>query len=209
MDLIASSGLIYGIIAVIVAGGLLFMTRKAAPASAPASAPSSSGVGSYIPTLSTFQRWGRIAGILIPFILIAIGPLADMYYNAFRYTTISLVGISAMALGFLYQAIAHGTSAYLSSMTIGTSAILTYVLFDVWAQGDGFNFKVLTTTLGAVLMFLQLLHTASGPVFSSAILNDGVGTLLGSGFGAIAWAIVYNLHREYLPNSQPPKKATK
>lgn len=203
MDPVASTGLVYGIIAVVVAGGLLFMTRKTSVA------PSSMSVGSYIPNLSTFQRWGRIAGILIPFVIIAIGPLMDLYYNSFHYTTISLVGISAMLLGYLYQAIAHGTSAYLSSLTIGTSAALTYLLFDIWVQSDGYNFKVLSTVVGAVVMFLQLLHTVSGPVFSSSLMNDGVGLLLGSGLGAISWVVVYNFYREYLPLSQASKDTKK
>ena len=203
MDPIVSPGLGYGIIAIVVAGGLLFMTRPTSVL------PSASSVGSYLPSLSSFQRWGRIAGILIPFILIAIGPLMDLAKNSFHYTTISLIGIAAMVLGFGYQAIVHGTSAYLSSLTIGTSAILTYVLYDVWANGEGYNYKVLSTVLGVVLMFLQLLHTVSGPVFSSSLLNDGVGVLLGSGLGAVAWVVVYQYYREYLPNYHAPAKDTK
>jgi hypothetical protein len=201
MDQSVSAGLVYGIIAVTVAGGLLFMTRPPIQ--------TSWNVRGYIPTLSSFQRWGRIAGILIPFVLIAVGALMDLYYNRFHYTTISLVGICAMILGFAYQAIIHGTSAYLSSLTIGTAAGLAYILFDLWAQTEGYTFKVLSTLLGLVIMFLQLLHTVSGPVFSSSLLNDGVGVLLGSGLGTIAWVIVNNMYREYLPFAYVAKPATK
>jgi hypothetical protein len=203
MDPSISSGLVYGIIAVVVAGGLLFMTRKTSLVTPLV------GIRGYVPNLSTFQRWGRIAGILIPFVIIAVGPLMDLYYNGFHYTTISLVGISAMVLGFLYQSLIQKTSAYLSTLTIGTAATLTYILFDLWSQAEGYNFKVISTVVGVVLMFLQLLHTVSGPVFSSSALNDGVGMLLGSGLGAIAWTIVYNTYREYLPFAYVAKPAKK
>ena len=204
MDPIVSPGLIYGILAIVITGGLLFMTRPASLTS-----PTSLSYGTYIPNLSTFQRWGRIAGILIPFALIAIGPLVDLYKNSFHYTSISLIGIVGMILGYGYQTIVRGSTAYLSSLTIGTSAVLTYLLYDVWVNSDGYTFKVLSTVLGAILMFLQLLHTVSGPVFSTSLLNDGVGVLLGSGIGAISWVIVYNFYREYLPNQQGPTKDTK
>ena len=204
MDPLVSPGLIHGILALIIAGGLLFMSRPSTP-----KLPSATSYGSYVPNLTTLQRWGRIAGILIPFALIAIGPLMDLAKNSFHYTTISLIGIISMILGFGYQAVIHGTSAYLSSLTIGTSAVITYVLYDVWFNSEGFNFKVLSTLLGLIMIFLQLLHTVSGPVFSSSLLNDGVGLLLGSGLGAISWIVVYNFYREYLPLEAPATKTKK
>ena len=160
-----------------------------------------SSVGRVVPTLSTFQRWGRVVGILIPFLLMAFGPIADLYYNNFRYTTITLVGLCAMILGLGYQTLIRGTSTYLSSLTIGTSSIISYVLYDVWIQGGTYNYKTLSTLLGAVLMFLQLLHTVSGPVFSTSMLNDLIGTMMGSGLGLLAWTIVWNHHRNCLPHS--------
>jgi hypothetical protein len=210
MDPVILGGVVYGVIAIVIAGGLLFMSRPKSPVAPGTGAWSVTG---YVPTISSFQRWGRIAGIVIPFAVLAVGPLMDVYYNKFQYTTISLVGIFAMVFGFLYQAIIHGTSAYLSTLTIGTAATLTYVLLDLWVQADGYSFKVISTVLGALLMFLQLIHTVSGPVFSSSLLNDGIGLLLGSGLGALSFAIVYNTKRDYLPftNSakQPEKTAKK
>lgn len=207
MDPSASVGLIYGIIALIVAGGLLFMSRPKTPSVPTVTPPVDSK--SYSTILSSFQRWGRIAGIVIPFVIIGIGPLMDLYYNSFHYTTISIVGIASMLVGFLYQAIVRGTTAYLSTLTVGTSATITYVLIDILVQGEGYNFKVLSAIVSAVLLFLQLVHTSSGPVFSSSLLNDGVGLLLGSGLGAIAWTVVYNTYRDYLPITPKPTKPTK
>jgi hypothetical protein len=160
-----------------------------------------SSIGRVVPNLSTFQRWGRVAGILIPFALMSFGPLADLYYNNFRYTTITLVGLSSILLGLGYQTAIRGTSTYLSSLTIGTASIISYVLYDVWIQGSSYNYKALSTLLSFILMFLQLLHTVSGPVFSSSLLNDGIGTILGSGFGLLAWSVVWNHYRNCLPNS--------
>lgn len=203
MDATAYNGMIYGIVAIIVAGGFLYMTRTTSIFSPLGTAAYSTAslVGRTLPTLTTFQRWGRIAGILIPFVLMATGPLMDLYYNNFRYTTITLVGISSILLGFAYQTFIRGTTAYLSSLTIGTSAILSYVLYDVWTQGETYNYKVLSTLLGVILMLLQLVHTTASPVFTTSLMNDLVGTLLGSGLGVIAWTVVWNHYRNCLPNS--------
>lgn len=183
------------------------MTRKTsifAPLGTLASVDISS-IGRLAPNITTFQRWGRIVGILIPFVLMAIGPVLDLFYNNFRYTTITLVGLSSMILGFGYQTIIRGTTAYLSSLTIGTASIISYTLYDIWVQGGSYSYKALSTTLGTVLMFLQLLHTVSAPVFSSSLLNDLIGTMLGSGFGILAWSVVWNNSRSCLPNSVPLK----
>lgn len=203
MDSDTTFSLVYGIVTLIVAGVFLYMTRTTS-IFAPLGSLASTGVstlGRVIPDLTTFQRWGRIAGILIPFLLMAIGPLMDLYYNNFRYTTITLVGISSMILGFGYQTIIRGTTAYLSSLTIATSAIISYVVYDIWIQGNTYNYKALSTLLGVILMFLQLLHSVSGPVFASSLLNDLVGTMLGSGLGLLAWTVVWNHYRNCLPNS--------
>jgi len=199
MDLPASNSLIYGIVSLVVAGGFLYMTRRTGVFAGIGSTTYS--IGSRLPNLSTLQRVGRVVGILIPFALIAVGPLLDLYYNNFRYTTVSLVGLTSIVIGFIIQTIVRGTTAYLSSFTIGTSAILTYFVFDVWNQSDTYNYKVLSTVLGVLLMFLQLVHTTSAPVFATSLMNDLVGTLMGSGLGIIAWVILWNHQRNCLPNS--------
>ena len=203
MDPVASNALIYGMVILVVAGGFLYMTRKTSPFAGVGSTVSMSAyaVGSRLPNLNTLQRLGRVVGILIPFALIAVGPLLDLYYNNFRYTTISLVGLSSIVLGFILQTIVRGTTAYLSSLSIGTSAIITYFLFDVWNQGETYNYKVLSTVLGVLLMLLQLVHTTASPVFATSLMNDLVGTLLGAGLGIISWVILWNNHRNCLPNS--------
>jgi hypothetical protein len=188
---------IYSVLMLLIAGGFLYMSRTTGLFGS----MGISSVGRIVPTLTTFQRWGRVVGILIPFLLMAFGPLADLYYNNFRYTTITLVGLCAMILGLGYQTLIRGTSTYLSSLTIGTSSIISYVLYDVWIQGRSYNYKSLSTLFGAVLMFLQLLHTVSGPVFSTSMLNDLIGTMMGSGLGLLAWTIVWNHHRNCLPHS--------
>lgn len=197
MDANLTFAAIYSGIALVVAGVFLYMTRSTGLFGS----VSVSSIGSVVPNLSTFQRWGRVAGILIPFVLMAYGPLADLYYNNFRYTTITLVGLSSILLGLGYQTAIRGTTTYLSSLTIGTASIISYVLYDVWIQGSSYNYKTLSTLLGSLLMFLQLLHTVSGPVFSSSLLNDLIGTVLGSGFGLLAWSVVWNHYRNCLPHS--------
>jgi hypothetical protein len=207
MDSDTSFALGYSMIALLVAGGFLYMTRKTS-IFAPLGTLAYTGVstvGSLAPNITTLQRWGRIVGVLIPFALMAIGPVLDLLNNNFRYTTITLVGLSSMILGFAYQTIIRGTSAYLSSLTIGTASVISYTLYDIWIQGAGYNYKALSTALGVVLMFLQLLHTVSAPVFSSSLLNDLIGTMLGSGLGLLAWGVVWNHYRSCLPNSVPVK----
>jgi len=197
MDANLTFAAIYSSIAILIAGGFLYMSRTTGLFGS----VGVSSIGRVVPNLSTFQRWGRVAGILIPFALMSFGPLADLYYNNFRYTTITLVGLSSILLGLGYQTAIRGTSTYLSSLTIGTASIISYVLYDVWIQGSSYNYKALSTLLSFILMFLQLLHTVSGPVFSSSLLNDGIGTILGSGFGLLAWSVVWNHYRNCLPNS--------
>lgn len=200
----------YSLFAIAIAGGFLYMTRTTS-IFAPLGSAAFMGVstlGRVIPNLTTFQRLGRVVGILIPFVMMATGPLMDLYYNNFRYTTITMVGVSSMILGFGYQTLIRGSSAYLSSLTVGTASIVSYVLYDIWIQGNSYNYKALSTVLGVLLMFLQLLHTVSGPVFSSSLLNDLIGTMLGSGFGLLAWSVVWNNYRNCLPNSVAVKTKT-
>jgi len=202
MDTETIYALSYSLLIIAVVGGLLFSVRPPGPPTVPS--PSS------LPTMETVSRYGRMIGIGIPYVLIALGPLIDIYNREFRYSNLTLTGVAAMGIGYVMQRAVHGPSAYLSSLTVATAAILTFWVHDVWVNTSAYNYQLLTTLLGAMILALQAIHSTSGPVFATNLLNAGVASALGVGIGAMGWAVVWNLYRNRLPNYsiaiEPKKK---
>jgi len=154
-----------------------------------------------VPTTDTIKKYGRMIAMAIPFVLLAGGPLIDIYNHEFKYSSTSVIGAIAMGVGFLFQRILRGPDAFLSSTTVATAAMITFLLQDIWVQSSAYNFQLISTVLGALLMVLQLVHSSSGPVFSSSILNDLSGAGLGVGLGAVGWSFFWTFYRSRLPNS--------
>lgn len=192
MDAETIYALSYSFLIIAVVGGLLFAVRPPAPPAEPSP--------SYIPDVKTISMYGRMIGIGIPYVLLAIGPLVDIYNHEFKYSNLTLTGVAAMGIGYALQRAVHGQNAYLSSLTVATAAILTFWVHDVWINTSAYNYQLLTTILGALILGLQAIHSSSGPVFATALLNAGVAAALGVGVGAFGWAVVWNLYRNRLPN---------
>ena len=201
MDLETTYAVSYSLIIIAVVGTLLFAVRPPGPPSEPGT--------SYVPSVETVSRYGRIIGIGLPYLLFLIGPLVDIYKREFRYSSMTLVGMAAMGAGYGFQRSIHGPSAYLSSLTVGTAAMLTYWLHDIWVNTSTYNYQVLSTILGALLLALQAIHSSSDPVFATALMNAGVASALGVGIGALGWAFMWNYFRTRLPNYEVPDNSKK
>jgi len=193
MDLETTYALAYGLLMLAVVGALLFSARPAGPPSPP--------LTESLPNTDTVKKYGRIIGMGIPFVLLAAGPLIDIYNHEFKYSSTSVVGAIAMGIGFLFQRLIRGPDAFLSSTTVATAAMITFLLQDIWVQSSAYNFQLISTVLGALVMVLQLVHSSSGPVFSNSLLNDLSGAGLGVGLGAVGWSFFWTFYRSRLPNS--------
>ena len=193
MDLETTYALAYSLLILAVVGALLFSARPPGPPSPP--------IAESLPTSDTIKKYGGLIAMGIPFVLLGVGPLVDLYNREFKYSTTSVVGAIAMGVGFLFQRVIRGPDAFLSSTTVATAAMITFLLQDIWVQSSAYNFQLISTILGALLMVLQLVHSSSGPVFSSSLLNDLSGAGLGVGLGAIGWAFFWSFYRSRLPNS--------
>lgn len=202
MDIETTYAVSYSLIIIAVVGTLLFAVRPPGPPTEPGT--------SYVPSIESVSKYGRMIGIGLPYILLGIGPLVDLYQREFRYSNITVVGAAAMGIGFVFQKSVHGPSAYLSSLTVATAAILTFWLHDVWVNTSAYNYQLLSTLLGAMLLALQAVHSPSGPVFATALMNAVVASALGVGIGALSWAFMWNYFRTRLPNyaikADPKKK---
>jgi hypothetical protein len=185
MEGITLSATMYGVISLSIAVGLLFMSRPPGP--------------SLLPTLSGEQAASSITGaaaffgIAVPYLLILVSPLIDMYNQKFKYSLVS------MGLGYLIQRAVHGSVGSLTIMTIATSAMVGFLTQDVIAEPVSTQTRALSIIAMVLTLGLQVLNSAKGTVYSSTILNDLGAVALGSGLGVISWIIVWSTDKTYLP----------
>jgi hypothetical protein len=191
MEGITLSATMYGVISLSIAVGLLFMSRPPGP--------------SLLPTVSGADAANSITGaaaffgIAVPYILILVSPLIDMYNQKFKYSLVSIVGVVSMGLGYLVQRAVHGSVGSLTIMTIATSAMVGFLTQDVIAEPVSTQTRALSIIAMILTLGLQVLNSAKGTVYSSTILNDLGAVALGSGLGVISWIIVWSTDKTYLP----------
>ena len=191
MDGLTISATIYTVISISIALGLLFMSRPAGP--------------SVMPSISAADATSKLSGavmffgVLVPYILLAVGPLVDMSKQKFKYSLVSIVGLLSMGLGFVIRRAVHGSVGQLTTLTIATSAMVGFLIQDLIAQPMNMNFKGLSGFAMVLALGLQVLNSAKGSIYSSTLMNDLAAVALGTGLGVLSWIIVWQADKTYLP----------
>jgi len=201
MEGITISATMYSIISISIALALLFMSRPAGPAlTSPISAEDAT---------NKLSGAVKFFGVVVPYLLLVVGPLIDLYNQKLKYSVVSIVGVLAMGLGFGIQRAIHGSSGQLTTLTVATSAMAGFLIQDLVAQPANLNFKWLSGIAMVLVLGLQVLNSAKGTVYSSTLMNDLAAVALGSGLGVLSWIIVWQTDKTYLPYyvlSEPTKK---
>lgn len=191
MEGITVSATMYSIASLSIAIALLFISRPPGP---PITSPVTiEGAKSAITGLAAFF------GIAVPYMLILVSPMLDMYNQKFKYSMVSIVGILSMGLGFLIQRAIHGNIGSLATMTIATSAMVGFLTQDAIAQPISIQTRTLSIVAMVLALGLQVLNSAKGSIYASTIMNDLAAVALGSGLGVISWIIVWSTDKSYLP----------
>ena len=188
----------------IVAGSVFAITGSRASAldAATASAKGFSFSAIVFPVIRTTGGW-------IPYLLWALGPLADVYYQTFRYTLLSVVSVIAMVVGLLFQLILHGGGGIVPALTVGTTAALVYLIQDAWVQPIGMN-NAIGVTVGSTIGIILTALVSTAGMLKSPLMDAGAAILLGAGIGELSWVMVYNTMPFLLPLANgggEPKKA--
>ena len=191
MDTTTITGTIYSVVSISIALALLFMSRPAGP---PITSPISSE-----DAMSGLGSATKFFGVVIPYLLIIVGPLIDLYNQKLKYSLVSIVGVLSMGLGFLIQRAVHGSMGQLTMLTIATSAMVGFLVQDLIIEPININTKWVSSLFMILALGLQVLNSAKGSVYSSALMNDLAAVSLGSGLGVIAWLIVWSVDKTYLP----------
>lgn len=204
MDKSSIIALLTGLVMLIVAGSVFAITGSRASAldAATASAKGFSFSAIVFPVIRTTGGW-------IPYLLWALGPLADVYYQTFRYTLLSVVSVIAMVVGLLFQLILHGGGGIVPALTVGTTAALVYLIQDAWVQPIGMN-NAIGVTVGSTIGIILTALVSTAGMLKSPLMDAGAAILLGAGIGELSWVMVYNTMPFLLPLANgggEPKKA--
>jgi hypothetical protein len=191
MDTNTITGTIYSVVSISIAIGLLFMSRPAGP---PITSPISSE-----DAMSGLGSAAKFFGVVVPYLLIIVGPLIDLYNQKLKYSLVSIVGILSMGLGFVIQRAVHGSVGQLTMLTVATSAMVGFLVQDLIIEPIDINTKWLSSVFMILALGLQVLNSARGSLYSSALMNDLAAVSLGSGLGVIGWLIVWSIDKTYLP----------
>jgi len=192
MDTNAVIALMTGLLMLIVAGSVFAITGvRNMPL------PNTTGVSA----MSTFFSTSQTVGGWIPTVAIAGGPIADLYYRKFKYSIISLISVSAMLLGLVFQSILNGTGGFVPALVVGTSASMMYLIQDAWMQKLSVESSVVTTVAGVAGIALTIFGANNGSttMMTNVALKYGSAVLLGAGVGELAWVTTYNVDRSRLP----------
>ena len=194
MDKNSIIALLSGIVMLIVAGSVFAITSgMSIPFPAIPSGPSGGITGMLLAAIRTGGRG-------VPYLIWLGGPIADIYYQEFRYSALSIISIGAMGVGLLYQMILGvAKNGVLPAFTVGTTAAAVYLIQDAWMQPIGINLQVVATAFGVLAALLSALVSTGGTVLGSALSDAGAALLLGAGIGELAWVIMYNAAPQLLP----------
>ena len=204
MDSASWYALSYSIFVILAVGVMLFMTRPPA---------SSMGTGltspiSFADATQGVQRYGGILGMIVPYALMGISPMIDLYYREFKYSILTVIGAASVLIGYVYQYVLRGSSAFLPALTVATSAIVSFLVYDVWVQGTGKIYTFFATILGLLVIGGQVATNPSTTIFASKTTNDIASVGLGLALGALSWMIVWNSDKKYLFQTKLGKKET-
>jgi hypothetical protein len=193
MDKNSIIALLTGLVMLIVAGSVFAITGSRASAldAATASAKGFSFSAMLFPVIRTTGGW-------VPYLLWALGPLADVYYQTFRYTLLAVVSIVAMVVGLLFQLILHGGGGIVPALTVGTTAALVYLIQDAWVQPVGMN-NAIGVTVGSVIGIILTALVSTAGMLKSPLMDAGAAILLGAGIGELSWVMTYNTVPGLLP----------
>lgn len=200
MDSASVYALVYSLVMIAVVGVMLFMTR---PPSVATATPSMSGM----PAVDV-RKYGGVLGTFVPYILLGVGPLVDLYNREFKYSILTVIGSASVLVGYVYQYMLRGSSAFLPALTIATSAVVSYLMYDVWVQGTGRTYTILATILGFAVIGAQAMTNQSTTIFASKTTNDLATVGLGLALGALSWIIVWNTDKSYLFQTQKNQNQT-
>jgi hypothetical protein len=138
------------------------------------------------------------AGGYAPYLIWLGGPLADLYYQEFRYTLMTLISIGSMLAGFAFQIVFGGGRGILPAITVGTAAASVYIIQDAWLTPMSLEKQIIATSVGSLISILTALVANAAP--GSSPLRDAMSALLlGAGLGELAWVVVYNVNKDLLP----------
>ncbi len=203
MDTASWYALTYSVVIILAIGIMLFMTRPPAP-------PTSTGFASPVSfgaVTQGAQKYGGMLGMIVPYALMGISPMIDLYYREFKYSILTVIGAASVLIGYVYQYALRGSSAFLPALTIATSAIVSFLVYDVWVQGTGKMYTLFATVLGVVVIGGQVASNPSTTIFASKTANDMASVGLGLALGALSWMIVWNSDKKYLFQTKLGKKA--
>lgn len=192
MDVATSHALTYSIFMLVIVATLLYSTRLHG---------FEFGEGFDMSALGAFKKYGLRLGLIVPYCLIIIPPLIDLYEREFKYSLVSVIGVGSALLGYGFQYAIKGGGSFLPALTVGTTAMITFILNDAWMQKRHAHFTLILTLACALIVFFQAINNPPEGVFSTPLLNDGVAVLLGAGLGLIGWSISWNTYRSYLPHT--------
>jgi len=139
------------------------------------------------------------AGGWAPYLIWLGGPMADLYYQEFRYTLLALISVGSMFAGFGFQIVFGGNKGILPAITVGTTAASVYLIQDAWLTSMSLEKKIIATSVGSILSILTALVANAAPGSPSPLRDAVAALLLGAGLGELAWVIVYNLNNGILP----------
>ena len=150
-------------------------------------------------TWSSMVLYGvTTAGGYAPYLIWLGGPIADIYYQEFRYTLLTLISIGSMLAGFAFQLVFGGGKGILPAITVGTTAAAVYLIQSAWATDMTLEKKIIATSVGSLISILTALVANAAP--GSSPLSDAMSALLlGAGLGELAWVVVYNVNKDLLP----------
>jgi hypothetical protein len=141
----------------------------------------------------------KFFGVVVPYLLIIVGPLIDLYNQKLKYSLVSIVGLLSMGLGFVIPRAVHGSVGQLTMLTVATSAMVGFLVQDLIIEPIDINTTWLSSLFMILALGLQVLNSARGTVYSSALMNDLAAVSLGTGLGVIGWIIVWSIDKTYLP----------
>ena len=198
MDKNSVAALISGLLMLIVAGSVFAITGSRPVPSVPIPDPRTIVASSFAPALQMAGGWA-------PYSILFGGPIADIYYQEFRYTILTVISLVGMTVGVIYYSILHGTGGFVNAFVLGTCAAITYLIQDAWVQKMSLENQVITTVFGILGVGITALVSGGPLALTSilgawnALLGSAPALLLGAGIGELSWVTTYNVARDRLP----------
>jgi hypothetical protein len=138
----------------------------------------------------------------IPYALIAWGILRSFMTLEFRHMIPPLYGLQALVLCILGEFV---FGKFLPGLVASSAAILTFYTYDYLVKNiNGNVVKNIMMCLFSLLVLLAQLLTSGIPpagsyMFNAALLNDGLGAILGVSVGLGGWYTIHSTNPEMLP----------